>query len=87
MRLHEIVNCVNGYKKIRNAIDSCAQGMLLQDVILLIDNTVFGSAKEGMRLTKRHAYAKNADSSGIYIALTDVETFDFDGGMNNIFGK
>jgi hypothetical protein len=61
MRLHEIVNCVNGYKKIRNAIDSCAQGMLLQDVILLIDNTVFAAPKKecgsqkGMRTPKTPA--------------------------------
>ena len=64
-------------KKARNAIRKYGSKELQpSDVILLIDNTILRSAKQGMFLTKTHLYAKSAYSGKFKIALTDIETID-----------
>ncbi|MDA8567798.1 hypothetical protein N9L15_00710 [Euryarchaeota archaeon] len=64
-------------KKARNAIRKYGSKELQSsDVILLIDNTILRSAKQGMFLTETHLYAKSAYSGNYKIALADIETID-----------
>ena len=46
-------------KKLRNALISYAEGVQEQDVLVLVDNTVFGSAKDGALLTPTFFYVHN----------------------------
>ena len=48
-------------KKLKNAITSYATEVSPEDVLLLYDNTVFGSAKEGLILTAEAVYWRNDD--------------------------
>ena len=43
-------------KQIQNAIKSYAPGVKPEDVIALLDRTLFGSAKDGFLLTRTHMY-------------------------------
>ena len=45
-------------KKLKNAIRSFAPGVKAEDVLLLADDTAFGSAKDGLILTKNALYGK-----------------------------
>ncbi|QIW15084.1 hypothetical protein A4G20_01290 [Pasteurellaceae bacterium RH1A] len=45
-------------KKLFNAIKTYAENIKPEDVVLLLDNTVFGSAKEGLIITKDRFYHK-----------------------------
>ena len=45
-------------KKLKNALRSFAPGVKAEDVLLLADDTAFGSAKEGVILTKNALYGK-----------------------------
>jgi hypothetical protein len=45
-------------KKLKNAVNSYGQGITFNEVILLIDDTVFGGAKEGLLLTETDIYTK-----------------------------
>lgn len=57
-------------KKLRNAVDSYAAqyGVQSEDVLLLCDTTLFGSAKEGFLLTADHLVCKAGS-----FALADCE--------------
>ena len=71
--LDEIKNSLEGFtngnvfvgtippKKLKNAIGSYATEVSPEDVLLLYDNTVFGSAKEGLILTPDAVYWRNED--------------------------
>lgn len=64
-------------KKARNAIRKYGSKELqFSDVILLIDNTILRSAKQGMFLTETHLYAKSGYSGDFKIPLADIETID-----------
>ena len=52
-------------KKLRNALESYAPGIAPADVLVLIDDTVFGGAKEGMIITKRKLFSKQILQSPI----------------------
>ena len=51
--------------KLRNALESYAPGIAPADVLVLIDDTVFGGAKEGMIITKRKLFSKQILQSPI----------------------
>tara|TARA_B100000287_G_scaffold268002_1_gene252008 strand:+ start:4292 stop:4849 length:558 start_codon:yes stop_codon:yes gene_type:complete len=60
-------------KKTRKAIKSYANKSLNhEDVLLLVDNTLFRSAKQGMLLTKTHLYAFSNYSGKYSIKLEDI---------------
>ena len=45
-------------KKLKNALRSFAPGVKAEDVLLLVDDTAFGSSKEGVIITKDAVYGK-----------------------------
>ena len=62
-------------KKAKNAIKTYGQTSLLQsDLLLLIDNTVLRSAKQGMFLTNTHLFAYSAYSGKFSIPVKDIKT-------------
>ena len=65
-------------KKMRKAIKSYAQGVEPEDILMLIDNTVFGSAKKGLLLTSESLYGYSMFSDPKKIDLREIETVIFD---------
>lgn len=62
-------------KKIKKAIKSYASGNIESDqVLILIDNTVFGSGKQGMMLTEEMLFAFSNISGKYSIRLKDLES-------------
>ncbi len=53
------------------------------DVLLLIDDTVFGSAKEGLALTATHLYCKQIMDAPKQFALTTIQSIHFGSGFLN----
>lgn len=56
-------------KKLKNAIDKYAPSVKKEDVLLLIDDTVFGKATEGVIITSSLIYANQA--------FEDIKRIDF----------
>ena len=65
-------------KKLVNAIASYANYVNPMDVMVLIDETLFGSAKEGMLLTQDHLYFKGFLEDGkcfdLFDEIDEIET-------------
>ena len=59
-------------KKSRKAIRSYAKSLTHEEVLLLVDNTVLRSAKQGMLLTNTHLYAFSNYSGKYSIKLEDI---------------
>lgn len=53
------------------------------DVLLLIDDTVFGSAKEGLALTSTHLYCKQIMDTPKQFLLTTIQSIHFGTGFLN----
>lgn len=82
--------CLSGYiylpnsgqkylTKFNNAVTSYAKLQQNENVLLLFDNTVFGSAKDGFILTNKNIYFKNMFQNPSSISLKDIETIQEDG--------
>lgn len=74
-------------KKLTNAINSYGFQSKTKDVILLIDDTVFGSAKDGLMITDHHICAKEAFESPWQISLDTISSIKMDGGRLVINNK
>jgi hypothetical protein len=74
-------------KKLNNAISSYGFQSKTKDVILLIDDTVFGSAKDGLLITDHHICAKEAFESPWQISLDTISSVKMDGGRLIINNK
>lgn len=62
-------------KKIKNALKSYGDiSLISKDILLLIDNTLFRSAKQGLFLTESHLFAYSAYSGKFQIKLDDIRT-------------
>ncbi len=59
-------------KKLKNAINKYAHGVNENDVYLLIDDTFFGSAKEGVLLTNDSIYIQEMNSSPYSIKYSQI---------------
>ena len=59
--------------KLENARESYASFTSEEDVILLYDDTVFGSAKDGFLLTSRRLYQKNMTELSRAVKLSNIE--------------
>ena len=59
-------------KKLRNAITTYAMGTKAEDVFLLLDDTAFGSAKDGLLFSRAGLYLHAAFSEPRFIALSDI---------------
>lgn len=68
-------------KKAQGAISAFAQGISPEDILVLVDGTVFGSAQEGVVITEKKVYAKNASGRAQSIPLAEVESVAFKPGM------
>ncbi len=69
------------WKKVRNAISKYAPSVDEDDVCLLIDDTVFGSAKAGILMTNTHLYAKEDFEDTFCISHENIKTLDFKLGI------
>ncbi|MCL2563809.1 MAG: hypothetical protein FWE08_07220 [Oscillospiraceae bacterium] len=68
-------------KKLRNAIRSYASNMGHDETVLVLyDDTVFGSSKEGFILTTRRLYGKNLMESGSFVEAADIINMTFEPG-------
>lgn len=63
-------------KKLYGAIDSYGGGLKPADIVALVDNTVFGGAKEGVLITEREIRFKEIFQPGGAIALEAVEKIE-----------
>jgi hypothetical protein len=71
-------------KKLHNALKAYAAGVQPQDVLILIDNTAWGKAKNGGLLTVTEFYAHNILQKPKHVTLTDIDSISFKAGkMDN----
>jgi hypothetical protein len=69
-------------KKLNNAILEYALDADPDDVYLLVDTTVFGSAKEGFLLTSQALYIKDMSEKPVSIPLANVLSTEVDAARN-----
>lgn len=62
--------------KFEGAKAGYAPGVAYEDVLLLLDDTLFGGAREGMLVTKEALYARQKFEDARYIRLDDVRSVD-----------
>lgn len=70
--------------KIANALKSFAKGVNADEPLLLIDETVFGSSKDGLILTKNTIYAKSSFEKPISFELNKITKIDTDSKFETI---
>lgn len=61
-------------KKLKNALEVYAGDAVFEEVLVLIDSTVFGSAKEGALITDKKLYARNLWDNPIKFSWKEVES-------------
>ena len=64
-------------KKLNNAIATYATQVSPEDVLLLYDDTVFGSAKDGFILTAEAVYWRNSDGHPERLRYAEIRKVDF----------
>lgn len=70
-------------KKLRNVLESYAMGARREQILLLIDNTAFGSAKDGALVTDQRFFAHNVAEQPFVISLNKIRTAYFVEGMTS----
>lgn len=65
--------------KLHNAIGAYAPAVAAQDVVVLVDETFWGSGKEGLLITKDHIYLSPKLSAARKIALDAVQSISGEG--------
>jgi len=60
-------------KKLANALEAYARDVMPEDVLVLFDNTAFGSAKNGAILTETRLYAHDDGYDPVVIMLFSIE--------------
>jgi hypothetical protein len=68
-------------KKLDNVLKSYAEGVQPSQVLLLVDNTVFGSAKDGAVLTPNQMIAHNPMEDPVRISLKDIKRVSLAEGL------
>lgn len=61
-------------RKLRNAIKAYAPGVMEKDVLVLIDSTIWGSAKDGALLTGDTLYSHDMGEEPRSISLSDISS-------------
>jgi hypothetical protein len=69
------------WNKVRNAINKYAPSVDEDDVCLLIDDTVFGSAKAGVLMNNTHLYVKEDFEDTFCISHQNIKSLDFKLGI------
>ncbi|MCL2379212.1 MAG: hypothetical protein FWC81_00275 [Coriobacteriia bacterium] len=80
--LHRVYT-LNGIppRKLGNAVTSYAQTMGSDEtVIMLYDDTLWGSARDGFLLTTKRFYGKNIADSNSFVEISDISSVDFQRG-------
>ena len=65
-------------KKLANALGSIAKDIDAEDVLILIDATIFGSAKDGVIITESVIYFKEAFTNPIKVPLDSIAAIGFE---------
>lgn len=68
-------------KKMLNAIQKYAPSVEPADILVLVDDTVFGSANEGVLITKDYIYSNQKMEKPIKFELSKANNVTFVGGM------
>lgn len=63
-------------KKLEGAISSYAPGVSPDDVLILLDDTVFGGAKEGLLITNDAIYCKQKFEDRRFMKFSDITTLE-----------
>jgi hypothetical protein len=74
-------------KKANNAIKRYANKITLSDILILIDDTVFGSAKDGLILTKDKIFFHQFLTDPRWFPLEDIEHIELNDKKFYISGK
>jgi hypothetical protein len=76
-------------KKLNNAIKSYCEdsGAEYETPLILLDDTVFGSAKKGFLLTEESLNIKDDDDKVLNIQLRDINAFNARAGRISVNGK
>jgi hypothetical protein len=64
--------------KASNAIKSYGKDVQLEDILMLVDETFFGSSTDGFLLTESGLYCKNQDSLPWVINFEDIQSIRFE---------
>jgi hypothetical protein len=68
-------------KKLTNALEAYARDIMPEDVLVLFDNTAFGSAKNGAILTETRLYAHDDGYDPVIITLFSIEEVSTNEGV------
>jgi len=71
------------FKKLKNVQNSYAKGIGTREVQILIDNTTFGSAKDGALFTDKAIYAHNMMSQVQKFSYRDIRNVVFIPGLTS----
>lgn len=64
-------------KKLQNALDDYARGARGERALALVDNSFFGSAKDGVLMTAERVYSNEWSSTTFSLELGAIETVEF----------
>lgn len=67
-------------KKLANAVSEFGGNDGVEDVLALIDNTVFGNAKDGLLLTRSALHVHNIMETPFHVLLSDIKDVQFQEG-------
>jgi hypothetical protein len=68
-------------KKLTNAVSEFGGNDGVDDVLALIDSTTFGSAKDGLLLTRSALHVHNMLEAPFHVLLSDIKDVQFQGGL------
>lgn len=68
-------------KKLANAVSEFGSDDDLDDALALIDSTTFGSAKDGLLLTRSALHVHNMLETPFHVLLSDIKDVQFQGGL------
>ena len=71
-------------QKLQNAIDSYAKNVEPDDVMILLDDTLFGGAKDGLILTNDTIYFKPNLEKKYFLKLKNIESISTQGLLNAV---
>ena len=76
-------------KKLNNAIKSYCEdgGVEYETPLVLLDDTVFGSAKNGFLLTEESFNLRDEDDKVLNISLRDIKSLNISAGRISVNGK
>ncbi|EFJ5630752.1 hypothetical protein ACJQTC_004847, partial [Escherichia coli] len=76
------VNKINNFSKYFNNDDICKE-----NASVFIDNTVFGSGKEGVLFTEENSYYREMFESGFSIPIADIKELECKGSVLYVNGR